>query len=153
MLDDLPDIIRAMSIDKANSTPRRIQLQSPDHRAAVRLQYDDVDKVWLLTAFETKASLEAKATADGGSRRARETSSPPGGHQKDQDLSSSPTGGTVADTGRNVDPDDDVLAMLTGKSADAFAVAFYEAMGMRITGESPSGSIPGRMLPRMERRL
>lgn len=72
MLDDLPDIIRAMSIDKANSTPRRIQLQSPDHRAAVRLQYDDVDKVWLLTAFETKASLEAKATADGGSRRARE---------------------------------------------------------------------------------
>lgn len=39
------------------------------------------------------------------------------------------------------------------ETVDPFAVAFYEAMGMRITGESPSGSIPGRMLPRMERRL
>ncbi|MCC0041531.1 MAG: hypothetical protein H6880_05120 [Rhodobiaceae bacterium] len=39
------------------------------------------------------------------------------------------------------------------ETVDPFAVAFYEAMGMRITGESPSGSIPGRMLPRMQRRL
>ncbi len=37
--------------------------------------------------------------------------------------------------------------------ADPNAVGFYQRMGMRIVGESPSGSIPGRMLPRMEKRL
>lgn len=37
--------------------------------------------------------------------------------------------------------------------ADPNAVPFYEKMGMRIVGESPSGSIPGRMLPRMAKRL
>ena len=37
--------------------------------------------------------------------------------------------------------------------ADPNAVPFYERMGMRIVGESPSGSIPGRTLPRMEKRL
>ncbi len=33
--------------------------------------------------------------------------------------------------------------------ADPSAVEFYKAMGCVVTGESPSGSIPGRMLPRM----
>lgn len=37
--------------------------------------------------------------------------------------------------------------------ADPFAVAFYEVMGMRVTGQGASGSIPGRMLPRMSKRL
>jgi GNAT superfamily N-acetyltransferase len=37
--------------------------------------------------------------------------------------------------------------------ADPNAVPFYERMGMRIVGESPSGSIPGRMLPRMRKAL
>lgn len=37
--------------------------------------------------------------------------------------------------------------------ADPFAVPFYRSMGMRVVGESASGSIPGRMLPRMEKRL
>jgi len=37
--------------------------------------------------------------------------------------------------------------------ADPFAVPFYQTMGFRIIGEAPSGSIPGRMLPRMEKRL
>ena len=37
--------------------------------------------------------------------------------------------------------------------ADPFAVPFYEAMGMRAIGEAPSGSIPGRMLPRMAKLL
>lgn len=40
-----------------------------------------------------------------------------------------------------------------GLDADPFAVPFYQAMGMVIVGESPSGSIPGRMLPRMEKAL
>ena len=37
--------------------------------------------------------------------------------------------------------------------ADPNSVGFYERMGMKIVGESPSGSIPGRMLPRMRKAL
>lgn len=33
--------------------------------------------------------------------------------------------------------------------ADPHAVPFYQRMGAYSAGESPSGSIPGRMLPRM----
>ena len=33
--------------------------------------------------------------------------------------------------------------------SDPFAVPFYEALGFAITGQSPSGAIPGRMLPYM----
>ncbi len=34
--------------------------------------------------------------------------------------------------------------------ADPFAVPFYSAVGFVVTGETPSGSIPGRVLPFME---
>lgn len=37
--------------------------------------------------------------------------------------------------------------------ADPEAVPFYEAMGFHIIGQTPSGSIPGRVLPLMERAL
>jgi len=37
--------------------------------------------------------------------------------------------------------------------ADPFAEAFYLAQGAERIGESPSGSIPGRMLPRMRYRI
>lgn len=37
--------------------------------------------------------------------------------------------------------------------ADPSAVAFYEALGFKVIGETPSGSIAGRMLPRMEIKL
>ncbi len=37
--------------------------------------------------------------------------------------------------------------------ADPFAVEFYKAMGCEIVGEAPSGSIAGRMLPRMRKWL
>ena len=37
--------------------------------------------------------------------------------------------------------------------ADPNAVQFYEAMGFIVVGETPSGSIPGRVLPLMELRL
>lgn len=36
-----------------------------------------------------------------------------------------------------------------GLDSDPSAVPFYQAMGFKITGEAPSGSIPGRVLPRM----
>ena len=34
--------------------------------------------------------------------------------------------------------------------ADPHAQAIYERMGARLTGSAPSGSIPGRMLPKLE---
>ena len=37
--------------------------------------------------------------------------------------------------------------------ADPFAEGFYQHMGMVIVGQSPSGSIPGRMLARMRKDL
>jgi N-acetylglutamate synthase-like GNAT family acetyltransferase len=37
--------------------------------------------------------------------------------------------------------------------SDPHAVGFYERMGCRVVGEAPSGSIPGRMLPRMEKLI
>ena len=37
--------------------------------------------------------------------------------------------------------------------ADPYAEPFYRAMGARRTGEAPSASIPGRMLPRLEVHL
>ena len=40
-----------------------------------------------------------------------------------------------------------------GLDSDPFAVSFYKAMGMKVVGEAPSGSIPGRVLPRMEKVL
>ncbi len=37
-----------------------------------------------------------------------------------------------------------------GLDADPFAEPFYARMGFQTTGRAPSGSIPGRTLPRME---
>jgi GNAT superfamily N-acetyltransferase len=37
--------------------------------------------------------------------------------------------------------------------ADPFAVPFYQAMGCEVIGKVPSGSISGRMLPRMRKWL
>lgn len=37
--------------------------------------------------------------------------------------------------------------------ADPFAVPFYEALGFVTTGAAPSGSIPGRRIPRMRFEL
>jgi len=40
-----------------------------------------------------------------------------------------------------------------GLDADPFAELFYGRMGFETTGRAPSGSIPGRSLPRMELTL
>ena len=40
-----------------------------------------------------------------------------------------------------------------GLDADPYAADFYRKMGLTVVGEVPSGSIPGRMLPRMAKLL
>jgi GNAT superfamily N-acetyltransferase len=47
----------------------------------------------------------------------------------------------------------DVGAERLALDSDPHAVGFYERMGCRVVGEAPSGSIPGRMLPRMEKAM
>ena len=37
--------------------------------------------------------------------------------------------------------------------SDPEARPFYEAMGAVLVGDSPSASIPGRRLPRLEKRI
>ena len=46
-----------------------------------------------------------------------------------------------------------VGARAIGLDADPHAVGFYEHMGAVVTGEAPSCSIPGRMLPRMLKHI
>lgn len=46
-----------------------------------------------------------------------------------------------------------VSAKAIGLDSDPNAMGFYEKMGLKVTGWSPSGSIPGRMLPRMVKHL
>ena len=44
-------------------------------------------------------------------------------------------------------------AVEIGLDSDPFAEGFYKAMGAVRVGEAPSGSIPGRVLPRMIKTL
>jgi N-acetylglutamate synthase-like GNAT family acetyltransferase len=44
-------------------------------------------------------------------------------------------------------------AMRLAVDSDPHAEAFYLAMGMRRAGEAASGSIPGRMLPRLTKEI
>jgi GNAT superfamily N-acetyltransferase len=44
-------------------------------------------------------------------------------------------------------------ATAIGVNSDPEAVPFYLAMGAAVVGEAPSGSIPGRLLPRLEKSL
>ena len=44
-------------------------------------------------------------------------------------------------------------ASAIGADADPHAVLFYQGMGMGVVGQSPSGSIPGRLLPRLFKRI
>jgi len=44
-------------------------------------------------------------------------------------------------------------ARAIGLDADPHAVGFYQRMGAEVVGKAPSGSIPGRVLPRMMKEL
>lgn len=50
VLDDLQGILAGMSVTTQSSN--RINLESSDHKGAIRLTWDGATKHWLLTAFE-----------------------------------------------------------------------------------------------------
>ena len=66
VVDRLPQIIESMSV--ASRSANRIRLESPDHMAVVRLDYDGQAKSWLLTAYERKGKTP-RATEDGQAAR------------------------------------------------------------------------------------
>lgn len=52
VLDDLQGVISSLKV--VERTSNRVQLESPEHKAAVRLEWDGKAKSWLLTAFQKK---------------------------------------------------------------------------------------------------
>ena len=70
VLDDLPRLIEGMAV--VERSKNRVNLQSADHRAGVRLDWDGKAKTWLITAFEMdkKAPPVAEVTRATGSAQA-----------------------------------------------------------------------------------
>lgn len=60
VLDALPEIIDAMEV--RSRSENRIQLESEDHKAAVRLDWDGQKQTWLLTAFRKEDAPAQRRT-------------------------------------------------------------------------------------------
>lgn len=71
VLEDLPALIAGMVVDAEKSSANRLHLESDDHLAKVRLDFDGQAQRWLLTAYrkDGKASPAAEdGRAAGGAR-------------------------------------------------------------------------------------
>jgi len=64
VVERLPEIVAGLEVTSRSGN--RIRMESADHRAVVRLDYDGEDKTWLMTAFEI--SRRAEETTDRFSR-------------------------------------------------------------------------------------
>lgn len=65
VLDRLPALLDTLEVVRGRSSANRLHLESPDHVAKVRLDWDGEDQRWLLTAFR-KDEKAPPATEDGG---------------------------------------------------------------------------------------
>lgn len=72
VLDDLPAILGDMTV--TSRTANRIQLESADHKAAVRLEWDGKEQTWLLTAFRKDGNAPPQRRTDVPGRDARDGS-------------------------------------------------------------------------------
>lgn len=62
VLDDLPAILGDMAVTSRSAN--RIQLESADHKAAVRLEWDGKEQTWLLTAFRKEGNAPPRRRTD-----------------------------------------------------------------------------------------
>lgn len=62
VLDDLPRILETLSI--ASRSENRVVLESADHKAIVRLEWDGKAQTWLLSAYERKGKAPPRRTTD-----------------------------------------------------------------------------------------
>lgn len=86
VLQDLPQILEGMDIVPERTSSNRIHLESPDHIAKVRLDYDGQAKRWLLTAYK-KDRIAPTVTEDGGVTVKARDHSPGAGAEADISLS------------------------------------------------------------------
>lgn len=77
VLEDLPAILEAMEITQRSDN--RIRMESPDHKAVVRLDFDGEAQQWLLTAFEVTKGKAPPAAEDGGAASGARDRSPSAG--------------------------------------------------------------------------
>lgn len=76
VLDELPELLADM--DVVSRTSNRIQLESPDHKAAVRLDWEGEKQTWLLTAFRKEGNAPPRRRTDVPGIDARDGSPAPG---------------------------------------------------------------------------
>ncbi|MDR1160983.1 MAG: hypothetical protein LBK45_01465 [Tannerellaceae bacterium] len=62
VLDNLQEILSEMQVTQR--TENRVQLESDKYQAAVRLEWDNQKKTWLLTAFEKKTPISTNSSTD-----------------------------------------------------------------------------------------
>lgn len=96
VLDDLPALIEEMEI--VGQRTGRIDLESMDHSATVRLDWDDKAQHWLLTAFQREEpKARAAAIKDGGEG----APSPAVSSRAGDDAGASPAAGAMRDIALN----------------------------------------------------
>lgn len=91
VLANLPELIDNMGVK--SHTANRVILQSLDHRAVVRLDYDGQDKKWLLSAYQVQGKAPKAADYRGVALGARDHSPSAGA---EADISLSPESGKGA---------------------------------------------------------
>lgn len=62
VLEDLPALLEAMEVK--SRTDNRVVLESPDHKAVVRLEWDGAAQTWLLSAYQRKGKAPPQRTTD-----------------------------------------------------------------------------------------
>lgn len=130
VVENLPDLIAGMTV--ASRSDNRIRLESADHKAVVRLDFDGESKTWLMTAFE--------------SRRTGKTTDRPGTLEVDGHSSStSPADeniGRLADDGNS----DDALPLIFSQSRAAKAdVAARSAVDDFMATPVQAGPLRGQL--------
>ncbi|PTR07863.1 MULTISPECIES: hypothetical protein [Novosphingobium] len=74
VVENLPSILDDMRVVPERSTRNRLHLESPDHVAKVRLDWDEQRQNWLLTAFKKDRKAPAAAEDGGATGVARDHS-------------------------------------------------------------------------------
>jgi len=95
VLSNLQGLLLTLTKNDDRSTERRIQLESKDHQAGIKLDWDGKKKTWLLTAFEKKTgnnTLTDTIDIYGKDDTARSSSSP------DKTIPQSPENATQKDS-------------------------------------------------------
>lgn len=95
VLDDLPEIIDGLTV--ASRSENRIVLESPDHKAIVRLEWDGKEQAWLLSAYERKGKAPPRRTTDVPGKGAQDGS--PARGATDDIAENAPAGNAAAKAG------------------------------------------------------